>query len=40
MIQIQDWKCDKKIVVVDEVNHVNAYMTEIINNNTHKVAYR
>ena len=21
MIQIQDWKCDKKIVVVDEVNH-------------------
>lgn len=21
MIQIQDWKCDKKIVVVDEINH-------------------
>ena len=21
MIQIQDWKCDKKIVVADEVNH-------------------
>lgn len=21
MIQIQDWKCDKKIIVVDEINH-------------------
>ena len=38
MIQIQDWKCDKKIVVVDEVNH-GTVQVEVPNPGEYKDKY-